>query len=167
MSDAVRIEVQGLRDLIGRFARDADSGLQQRQDQMLRLIAAQAKERLEAAAPRGPGPGPHLADMFAVGALEREGSGATIAVTNPRTVSSKAGQTYSLLQLITTGTRAHDIPGAFGYALPFGIGGRFSGRFHPGQPANPFVEHVVSEMDPQAELMRTARGVVVDLAGGV
>lgn len=30
------------------------------------------------------------------------------------------------------GTRPHDIPRAFGRPLPFGIGGRFSGKFHPG-----------------------------------
>lgn len=30
------------------------------------------------------------------------------------------------------GTKAHDIPGAFGRPLPFGIGGRFEGKFHPG-----------------------------------
>lgn len=30
------------------------------------------------------------------------------------------------------GTSPHDIPGAFGKALPFGIGGRFDGKFHPG-----------------------------------
>lgn len=30
------------------------------------------------------------------------------------------------------GTSPHDIPGAFGYPLPFGIGGAFDGFFHPG-----------------------------------
>ena len=30
------------------------------------------------------------------------------------------------------GTDPHDIPGAFGRPLPFGIGGRFDGKFHPG-----------------------------------
>lgn len=30
------------------------------------------------------------------------------------------------------GTDPHDIPGAFGRPLPFGIGGRFRGKFHPG-----------------------------------
>lgn len=30
------------------------------------------------------------------------------------------------------GTGPHDIPRAFGYPLPFGIGGRFAGKFHPG-----------------------------------
>ena len=30
------------------------------------------------------------------------------------------------------GTKEHDIPGAFGRAFPFGIGGRFNGKFHPG-----------------------------------
>ena len=30
------------------------------------------------------------------------------------------------------GTDTHDIPKAFGRPLPFGIGGRFNGKFHPG-----------------------------------
>lgn len=30
------------------------------------------------------------------------------------------------------GTSPHDIPRAFGRPLPFGIGGRFDGKFHPG-----------------------------------
>lgn len=30
------------------------------------------------------------------------------------------------------GTSPHDIPHAFGRPLPFGIGGRFGGKFHPG-----------------------------------
>lgn len=30
------------------------------------------------------------------------------------------------------GSKPHNIPGAFGNDLPFGIGGRFNGRFHPG-----------------------------------
>lgn len=30
------------------------------------------------------------------------------------------------------GTGPHDIPRAFGKPLPFGIGGRFDGKFHPG-----------------------------------
>lgn len=30
------------------------------------------------------------------------------------------------------GTGPHDIHGAFGKSAPFGIGGRFDGKFHPG-----------------------------------
>lgn len=30
------------------------------------------------------------------------------------------------------GSRPHDIPGAFGRDFPFGLGGRFDGKFHPG-----------------------------------
>ena len=30
------------------------------------------------------------------------------------------------------GSSPHDIPGAFGRDYPFGIGGRFDGKFHPG-----------------------------------
>ena len=34
------------------------------------------------------------------------------------------------------GTSPHDIPHAFGKPLPFGIGGRFDGMFHPGSIKN-------------------------------
>lgn len=30
------------------------------------------------------------------------------------------------------GSEPHDIPGAFGRKFPFGIGGDFNGKFHPG-----------------------------------
>ena len=36
------------------------------------------------------------------------------------------------VEYLEEGTRPHDIPGAFGKKLPFGIGGRFDGKFHPG-----------------------------------
>lgn len=36
------------------------------------------------------------------------------------------------IDFLENGTRPHDIPNAFGKSLPFGIGGRFDGRFHPG-----------------------------------
>jgi hypothetical protein len=36
------------------------------------------------------------------------------------------------IDFLEYGTEPHDIPRAFGYPLPFGIGGRFGGKFHPG-----------------------------------
>lgn len=36
------------------------------------------------------------------------------------------------VEYLQEGTKAHDIPRAFGRPLPFGIGGRFGGKFHPG-----------------------------------
>ena len=36
---------------------------------------------------------------------------------------------------IHEGTQPHDIPNAFGYGPTFGIGGRFDGKFHPGNRA--------------------------------
>lgn len=36
------------------------------------------------------------------------------------------------VEYLEEGTDPHDIPRAFGRPLPFGIGGRFNGRFHPG-----------------------------------
>lgn len=36
------------------------------------------------------------------------------------------------VEYLEEGTRPHNIPGAFGRPIPFGIGGRFNGMFHPG-----------------------------------
>lgn len=36
------------------------------------------------------------------------------------------------IQYLEDGTNPHNIPGAFGKPYPFGIGGRFDGKFHPG-----------------------------------
>lgn len=36
------------------------------------------------------------------------------------------------VEYLEEGTDPHDIPHAFGRPLPFGIGGRFDGKFHPG-----------------------------------
>ena len=36
------------------------------------------------------------------------------------------------VECLEEGTDPHDIPRAFGRPLPFGIGGRFDGKFHPG-----------------------------------
>lgn len=36
------------------------------------------------------------------------------------------------IPFLEEGTKPHDIPGAFGKEFPFGIGGRFDGKFHPG-----------------------------------
>ena len=36
------------------------------------------------------------------------------------------------VEYLEEGTGPHDIPGAFGKSIPFGIGGRFDGKFHPG-----------------------------------
>lgn len=43
-----------------------------------------------------------------------------------------SGTVAPYVQWLEEGTGPHDIPGAFGRKLPFGIGGRFEGKFHPG-----------------------------------
>lgn len=42
------------------------------------------------------------------------------------------GDIAPYVEYLEEGTTAHDIPGAFGRPIPFGIGGRFRGYFHPG-----------------------------------
>ena len=42
------------------------------------------------------------------------------------------GSIAPYVQYLEEGTDPHDIPRAFGKPLPFGVGGRFNGKFHPG-----------------------------------
>jgi len=49
-----------------------------------------------------------------------------IAKENPN------GNGSEYITFLEEGTKPHDIPKAFGKELPFGIGGRFDGKFHPG-----------------------------------
>jgi len=45
------------------------------------------------------------------------------------------------------GTGPHDIPNSFGYGERFGIGGRFSGKFHPGSKKHVgFISHDFFEL---------------------
>ena len=52
------------------------------------------------------------------------------------TLSGRVYNSDPVMRLFYTGTRAHNIPHAFGYAAPFGTSGRFSGMFHPGMKAD-------------------------------
>ena len=36
------------------------------------------------------------------------------------------------VEALEEGSKPHDIPGAFGRDFPFGLGGKFNGKFHPG-----------------------------------
>ena len=53
-------------------------------------------------------------------------------ITNDTFLIKFDGDVAPYVQYLEEGTTAHDIPGAFGRPLPFGIGGRFRGYFHPG-----------------------------------
>jgi hypothetical protein len=47
------------------------------------------------------------------------------------------------------GTEPHDIPNAFGWGPTFGIGGRFSGKFHPGTKPIPFLTDALGAVASQ------------------
>lgn len=59
------------------------------------------------------------------------------------------------------GTDPHDIPGAFGRPFPFGIGGRFQGKFHPGsrkhqgfikdKAVNEIINYIANKYEGQVE----------------
>ena len=53
-------------------------------------------------------------------------------------------RSYSLM--VHEGTRAHNIPNAFGWGPTFGIGGRFDGLFHPGTSPRPFLRKALEQM---------------------
>lgn len=46
------------------------------------------------------------------------------------------GYVAPYIQYNEEGTRPHNIPYAFGYPFPFGIGGHFNGMFHSGSDKN-------------------------------
>lgn len=67
------------------------------------------------------------------------------------------------VEYLEEGTKPHDIPRAFGKELPFGIGGRFDGKFHPGstkhkgfisnKAVNAIVDFVSSRYQGQVEIL--------------
>jgi|ERR1035438_8819817 hypothetical protein len=63
--------------------------------------------------------------------------GFVIRIVSDTTPCSPTRTSYSYW--METGTQPHNIPGAFGYSLPFGTSGRFNGMFHPGTRAYRFM----------------------------
>jgi hypothetical protein len=61
----------------------------------------------------------------------------SVRVVSDTTPCSPKRVSYSLY--VHEGTRPHNIPNAFGYGPTFGLRGRFSGKFHPGNAANRFL----------------------------
>lgn len=67
------------------------------------------------------------------------------------------------VEYLEEGTDPHDIPGAFGKKLPFGIGGRFNGKFHPGSRKHQgfiknkcvqeIVDYITSKYEGQVEVV--------------
>lgn len=78
-----------------------------------------------------------LEDSIVKRAGERWNGELAIRLQSDTTSCSPARQSYSLA--VHEGTAPHDIPGAWGIPAPFGIGGRFDGKFHPGTAPIPFL----------------------------
>lgn len=67
------------------------------------------------------------------------------------------------LEYLEEGTDPHNIPGAFGKPLPFGIGGRFNGKFHPGsykhkgfikdKAVNEIINYIANKYEGQVEVL--------------
>jgi hypothetical protein len=69
--------------------------------------------------------------------FESDGDQMAIRIVSDTSPCSPEHKSYSLF--VHEGTAPHDIPGAFGIPAPFGVGGRFGGKFHPGHGANRFL----------------------------
>ncbi len=165
MADVFTIDARGLRAFDGRIAR-ALTTLTQQRDAMLTRLAQQAAERLKDAAPRGKTTtdGGHMADLFRPAPITVTTTGATITVTNSKKVTG-GGKSYFLADLIASGTQPHNIPGAFGYKPPFGVGGRFAGMFSPGMQPNPFTERALEGMSVASEGQKVAVKVASTIGG--
>lgn len=67
------------------------------------------------------------------------------------------------VEYLQEGTSPHDIPGAFGKPVPFGIGGRFQGKFHPGSQkhkgfisekcVNAIVDYIATKYEGQVDVV--------------
>ncbi|HWF25176.1 MAG TPA: hypothetical protein VG275_07005 [Solirubrobacteraceae bacterium] len=68
---------------------------------------------------------------------ETFGEELAIRIQSDTTSCSESRTSYSLP--VHEGSVAHDIPGAFGIPAPFGVGGRFEGKFHPANAPIPFL----------------------------
>ena len=74
-----------------------------------------------------------------------------------------SSQIAPYIAYLEEGTSPHDIPRAFGRPLPFGIGGRFSGKFHPGstkhkgfisnKSVNAIVDYITSRYNGKVEVL--------------
>lgn len=68
----------------------------------------------------------HLARMATMGKFTGDDRFTLTIVT----AKNRTGAPYAVP--LNTGSKPHDIPNAFGWGMEYGIGGRYSGKFHPG-----------------------------------
>ena len=69
--------------------------------------------------------------------IEEYPGGLSVRVVSDTAPCSPTHTSYS--EFVHNGAPPHDIPNAFGYGPTFGIGGRFMGKFHPGNAPNPYL----------------------------
>jgi hypothetical protein len=92
------------------------------------------KQAAKAKAPRDTG---CLEETIVKRVEENAETGFVIRIVSDSSPCSPSRTSYSLF--VHNGTKPHDIPGAFGIPAPFGVGGRFDGKFHSGNAANPYL----------------------------
>jgi Bacteriophage HK97-gp10, putative tail-component len=130
------------RTLEGRFAK-ADVG-----GELAKIVQAwgqQAVTELKQATPRR------------TGAMQR--SWRADYLPSSRSVKVANARPYAMF--LITGTQPHDIPRAFGRPLPFGIGGRFGDKFHPGTKPDPRLEAAVERLEQSAAVDLHQAGIEI------
>ena len=67
------------------------------------------------------------------GWLRDSGTRGTLKTVDEYNIAIGVGKSKQYVEALNEGAQPHDIPNAFGLGENFGIGGRFNGKFHPGQ----------------------------------
>lgn len=67
------------------------------------------------------------------GLLRDSGTRGSLKSTSTFNIAIGVGKSKQYVEALNEGSQPHNIPNAFGYGENFGIGGRFNGKFHPGQ----------------------------------
>lgn len=137
------------RDAAGRFAHLAPSSLL---DAATIKLGEEIATRLRDATPTGK-----------TGNAKRGWRADWLPAQHAVRVTNSQGYAWFLI----TGTRPHNIPGAFGEALPFGTHGRFDGKFHPGMKPHEAMARVIGDVGPQAQLTlrQAGQAVIASLTG--
>lgn len=98
-----------------------------------------------------------------------------VPLSDDELVVSFSGRKAPYIEYLQEGTFPHDIPHAFGYGtiypdrenpytgeIPFGVGGRFDGKFHPGSTKHKgFIDKYVKSM--VRFICRTYKGTCEEL----
>lgn len=96
------------------------------------------------------------------GLLRDSGTRGSLKSTSTFDIVIGVGKSKQYVEALNEGSQPHDIPNAFGYGKNFGIGGKFNGKFHPGQSKHKgFVDKLFALACEKCELYVKANTKVI------